>query len=372
MSITGIIAEFNPLHNGHKRLIDYARNVLHSDRIIVIMSGNFTQRGECTIIDKYTRADTAIACGADLVLQMPVCASTMNADDFAKCGVSILDSTKIVDNLLFGSETDDLNLLFDASKKSRDELLVFSSKPNTILGIEYIRALELFHSSLKPIAINRIGSDYNSKSIKDETPSSTAIRNALLNSNPEVIKPFVPPATYSALCKCISDNTIVFSDDLSSLLHYKLLTIKKFDDYLLCNRNLSDKIIKYRDQFVSISSFIPLLKSKDIRYSRLSRMLAHILLDIKKEHINALKDCDYVPYLHILKASEKGKAMLKDIKTNSKAYVFASVNEVKDKLNEKESLLLDSDILADDIYRNILTTKTNKVFPTEYTRKTCL
>lgn len=372
MSVAGIIAEFNPLHNGHKLLIDHAKNKLGADCVVIVMSGNFTQRGECTLMDKYERAKNAIEAGADIVIQMPVCASTSGAMDFAKCGVSLLEKTGVVDTLVFGSETKDLDKLLKASEKSREELLSFSDKPNSILAIEYLRALSSANSEIKPQLMQRHGSDHNDTVIDGSFPSSTAIRNAVKSGDISFLQNAVPEGTYNSVQKCIQDKTICFTEEFSSVMHYKLLTTEDFSPYMECNEDLSNKIIKYRGSFTAIDEFIGLLKSKDIRYSRLSRMLIHILLELKKDRLAALYETSHAPYLHILKASEKGMGYIKKIKELSDLPVFASVNEVKNTLSDPAEILLKSDILADDIYRSIITSKTKKVFPTEYTRKTCL
>ena len=211
MKITGIIAEYNPFHNGHAYQLEFAKTF--SDAVIVVMSGSFVQRGDVAIFDKYSRTKAALNHGADIVFELPVVFSMSVAERFAFGGVSILDSLNVVDFLLFGSECGDIDALKAGAKlleyepvevseriknlmdegfnfpKARE--IAFSglippallSSPNNILGLEYIRKLYSLNSSITPVTQKRVGEGYHSKNLNSEFISATAIRNAILNEN---------------------------------------------------------------------------------------------------------------------------------------------------------------------------------------------
>ena len=215
MRVCGIIAEYNPFHNGHLRQLHYVREVLKADYIVVAMSGDFVQRGEPALLEKYARARMALLSGADLVLELPVSVSTASAEGFASGGVQLLSSLGIVDTLCFGAETEDLPLLsriacvllrepeeyrtvllrelscghsFAEAREQalretmpeETQLSMVLSSPNNILALEYLKAVKRTGSSLQPQLLQRKGAPYHSESLTGSLPSATAIRKMIL------------------------------------------------------------------------------------------------------------------------------------------------------------------------------------------------
>lgn len=215
MKITGIIAEYNPFHNGHRYQIQKARQITGADYVIVVMSGNFTQRGTPALIDKYSRAKMALMGGADLVLELPVCFATGSAEYFASGAIALLNQLGCVDSICFGSECGDIvplkNLAQALVHETDDYKKILKSKlksgstypvarnaalaetldgfipydmilgfPNNILGIEYIKALIRQNSPIEPFTNKRIGSDYHSYKLADAFSSAISIRQSLL------------------------------------------------------------------------------------------------------------------------------------------------------------------------------------------------
>ncbi|MEF2771025.1 MAG: nucleotidyltransferase family protein, partial [Blautia caecimuris] len=221
MNVTGIIAEYNPFHLGHLHQIAYVREKLNSDYIIVAMSGDFVQRGTPALLSKYIRAEAALLCGADLVLELPVQVSSASAEFFAGGAVSLLNGSGVVDQLCFGSEEGSVEgmqlaarilneepqgfrdllknslkqgMSFPAARSqalgkylctlhslSEKNLSAFSdtllSSPNNILGIEYCRALLRLNSTIKPVTLKREGSGYHDLTLKNnQAPSASAVR----------------------------------------------------------------------------------------------------------------------------------------------------------------------------------------------------
>ena len=404
MAVVGVIAEFNPLHNGHVELLNYAKNVLHASHTLVIMSGDFTQRGNPAMVSKYDRAKIALRHGADLVIEMPTVAATSSAGLFAACGISQLAATGVVGSLLFGSENADLNTFRVAAniagsdtmdyhkqinefvrqgdnyavarqkaiamqKQSNSIPPDFLSQPNNILGVEYVKVLAQGAYDIEPICVPRIGSEHNSTSIKGSTASGSAIRQAFDTNQSQNAQPTVPEDVMKLLRFNAQFKTLVRSSDMSMFLHYKLLTETDFSNYLDCNEDISNKINNMKNRFVEFENFCSLLKSKDLTHARISRILTHIVLGITEDDLGMLKACNYAPYLRILGFSGQGTSLLAEIKANAKAPFFLAPQDGMPQLNDTQKALLQRDVYASDLYRALLTNKSGRIFQTEYTRR---
>ncbi len=382
--VVGIVAEYNPFHNGHKLQLDYAKNVLKADAIVVAMSGSFTQRGEIACFDKYTRTEAALKNGADIILEIPTTFATASAREFAAAGIKLLASTGVVDTILFGAECDDTHLFKECAKKlcelensgkidadinkamssglsyamSRAKALEaylpndLISKPNNILGLEYCRSIVENNLNLDIAIIKRQGNDYNSTDLTGDISSASAIRANLMDSKN------IPAVCESA--KAIYSKTIPLKpDDVSEMLHYKLLSTEDFSCYLDCNEDLSARIKNNLNKYISFIQFCDLLKSKNNTYSKISRVLCHILLDITWDSFNTIKNNGYISYMRMLGFSKNGANLLAQIKEKGAVPLLTTPNDTINK----------SDIYSDDIYRAILTSKTKQQYPSEYTRK---
>jgi cytidyltransferase-like protein len=425
MKTTAIIAEFNPFHNGHKYLIDKAKEQLGADHIIIIMSGDFTQRGIPALTDKFSRAQMALSCGADLVLELPSSYSLSSAEYFASGAVSILTRLGIVDSLFFGSECGDTEILTQIAtilnNESEDFALNISrqlksgdsyalarqkalftelqdrysasyleevlSSPNNILGIEYIRAIQNLGSSIKPYTIARNDNGYHQNSlpitknhidyiITDETSdslislnnikitstnftSANAIRNEIINSPnafadstlTATISQFVPNEVMSVLKKYQeSKKSFVNIDMFSEYLKYKLnLEYNNgYTEYADVTEDISNKIKNNLHGFTTISEFTAILKSKDIAYSRISRCLMHILLNMKQEDLDLYKANKYPGYARILGLKKEASHLLKEAKKNS-TDDFVIIDKLAKATQNMDSLSLSYRILQQDI-----------------------
>ena len=391
MNTIGIIAEFNPFHNGHLHLIQKCKELLHADRVIVIMSGDFTQRGAPAFVDKFTRTKMALSCGADVVLELPIYYALGSAEYFAQGAVSTLNRLGCIDYLCFGSECADISLLTETARILNDEPSSFRdtlskelkkglsyavarqkalmicleekdisfpdsvlSCPNNILGIEYIRALLDLNSPIKPFTIKREGEDYNSEALS-ELPSAKAIRVALLEKNDFSLLSFCTPSI------CLNElknyhGTFAASDALSVLLHYKLLTERsngytKFQDV---SEDLSNKIISNLEEFTCFDAFCEQLKSKDIAYSRISRVLCHILLNITSRNMDEYKNDGYTSYARILGMKKASSDIVKEMKASAKIPVIGNLKESKETLtSDFEKRLFDETLTASILYFSI-------------------
>ena len=328
MKAVGIIAEYNPFHNGHKYLIEKAKEITGADYAIIVMSGNFTQRGTPAITDKYIRTEMALLNGADLVIELPSHYACSSAEFFATGAITLLNKLGVVDSICFGSESGNITNLYNVAKILADEPEEFQQQlklflkrgysypmarnqaleatipdfvnymdviktPNNILGIEYIKALLRTNSTITPFTVQRIGSCYHDHKLSVAYSSAIAIRQSLEFGNSlEKIEDQVPKNCLSILSEHYNKSYPVFMDDFSTLLKYKLLTEapNSFCKYADISSDLSDKIKKNIFKIDSINNFCDLLKSKDLTHARINRCLGHILLNIHQEEMDVLKE----------------------------------------------------------------------------------
>lgn len=406
--VTGIIAEYNPFHNGHKIQIDYARNTLKSDYIVVALSPDYTQRGEIAILSKYERAKIALELGVDLVIQIPINAATDSSLGYAYGGIKVLDSIGIVDTVLFSAEDDDITLLSRIANielsesqyyietinnclkdglsypSAREKAIIklmpdqnpdmlhnILKQPNNILAIEYISALNILKSNMKPLCIKRVFSSYHDTIISNRIASATAIRNAIYEKDFHNIENVVPNVAFIEYKNAKESNLFLHPNDASQMLGYKMLEgdLTKYKD---CNDELSNKINNELSNYTNITDFRSLIKSKNITESRISRVLCHILLNITDElyiDINN-KIYPYIPYIFVLGFNDKGLELMSKIKESSKLPYFTSIKDALEyDFDQKSKAVLEADIYATKVYNIILANKTSSNIQPEQSRK---
>ncbi len=392
MNTVGIIAEYNPFHNGHAYHIRKAKELTGADYCIVVMSGDFVQRGAPAMMDKYLRARIALLNGADLVLELPVYYALGSAEYFAGGAVTLLDKLGIVNSLCFGSECGDVRLLTTFAQLLLHEDEVFKqtldrkmrkghsypqarnaaieasaphltahtdilSTPNNILGIEYCKALLKRNSALEPCTIRRAGASYHDESLQADCCSALALREALKSSNsPDSILNQVPASTRMLMEEQYSKTYPVFTDDLSLLMHYRLLSEPSggFTRYPDIDRELSDRIIKLLPQYQDFPSFCDLLKTKNRTYTRISRSLLHILLQIYREDVTHYLSEDQIFYARMLGFQESAGPLLNAIKQKSCVPLLSKLADAGNLLTQTGRSMLDKDIYASHVYQSIV------------------
>lgn len=407
MKIAAIIAEYNPFHNGHKYLIEETRRLTGADYILAVMSGDFVQRGAPALCNKYLRTKMALSCGVDAVLELPALYALSSAEFFASGSISVLNRLGCIDYLAFGSESGELSLLQKAAELLCENTLKDSaqlssllktgmsypaarakvlqqdnttdrlfSAPNNILGMEYCKALKLSGSNISPFTIKRAGGCYHSTELAEDSSyfgSASAIRNTLenmagraaLSSDTEEIQSHVPAPVFDIMSENNLKETYLTSDDFSNLLHYKLLSEQAsgFSNYLDCSQDLSDKIRKYLPEFTTVSDFISRLKSKDLTYTRISRVLFHILLNITTPHwYDTYADTHilFTPYARLLGFKERALPMLSHIRKNSSVPIVSKLADASSVLDSETYMLLTQDIFCASIYETVFFHKTGK------------
>lgn len=338
MRIAGIICEYNPFHSGHLYHITETKKAFPEYKILCLMSGNFTQRGEAAIFDKFTRAKSALLCGADIVIELPAVCAVASANYFARGAVRILGKLEC-DVLSFGSETDDLDFLASAANilnSETDEFkqlintnlnLGFSyprsrfnalakymgseeiNSPNAILAIEYLRELNTLNSNTKPFLVKR-ASDYNSKILtKNNYPSATALRKRILEDGILGLNDYIPEAAYAVYSEAINNGFIpACNDRLSRAIIYSLLS-SDLQDLPDSGEGLYNRLKKSAYEFSSLEEIISAAKSKRYTRTRLNRLLIYSLLRFTKEMQNRYFDTE-LNYIRVLGVSQNSHGML--------------------------------------------------------------
>lgn len=411
MTVTGIIAEYNPFHNGHKYQIEQARKVTGADYIVIIMSGDFMQRGMPALMDKHARAYMALQNGADLVIELPVCYACGSAEYFAKGSISLLNQLGIVDYLCFGSECGELSKLekiaeilnkepvsyrsflqaglkeglsYPAARARAlhmefpDFSMDFLGAPNNILGIEYIKALLESNSSIKPVTIERVGNSYHDKHLRDSVDgfsSAKALRHILSDLDSPLsldsLSSQVPPSVLSVLKWEYQLSYPVLPADFSSQLHYKLMLeeAKGYTHYLDMNEDLSDKFLKYLYEYKDPDSFCDLLKSKDLTYTRINRALCHILLSITKEDLTGYLENGITFYANALGLRQNQNELTHAIKEHSQIPLITQPAKATALLNDMGKKQYIADLTASHIYESVISDKFNTPMKNEFQRK---
>lgn len=316
MKTVGIIAEYNPFHKGHEYHIKEAKQITGADCAVVVMNGNFMQRGEPAFTDKYTRTKMALAGGADMVFELPVCFGVSSAEDFAFGGVSLLNKLDFIDALCFGSEDGSISSLlpyaelfaneppeykslldgflrqgngFPAARQKAAEALLHTegladlSSPNNLLGIEYLKALKKLSSEIVPFTISRIGHGYHQTGGIDKAdfPSASGIRAAYPNDS---IYAGIPAPSTEFLTEALSHYRPLTLNDFSESLYYAIREhMDELDSFKDVTKELKNRIQNLLPEFKSAEQFATLLHTKQYTKGRMNRCLCHILLGIKKD-----------------------------------------------------------------------------------------
>ncbi|MBR6034063.1 MAG: nucleotidyltransferase [Clostridia bacterium] len=382
----GIIAEYNPFHNGHKYQLEQSKSISNADTVVCIMSGNFTQRGMPAITDKWSRAQMALANGVDIVIELPTIYSVASAESFAYGSIKILDSLG-VESVAFGSECGNIdilqeiaNVLYEEPKeyvtllkhelskgisfpKARENAILIYlndirryanilSNPNNILGIEYLKAIMELDSSIFPITIERIEASHNSLNTSNNFASSTAIRDIILKEKD--FTPYMPEESYAILNNCIKFGKIInglapFEKEIIYILRrMSTAEIAKLPDV---SEGLENKIKEAANECNTVKELINIVKSKRYTETRIQRVLIYALLGITKQKITELYKIN--PYVRVLGMNKKGKEFVSLTKYNNPKLQF--ITSVKDFMEENKNKQLTDMLLLDILATNIYT-----------------
>ena len=374
MKILGIITEYNPFHNGHLYHLFKAKEITGADYVVAVMSGNFLQRGEPAIINKWARTKMAINAGVDLIIELPFVFSTQDANGFSFGAVKLLDSLQMVDYLCFGCETDNLDTLYSISNflhiepQKYKDLIVYNSKkgfefpktrsqalceyhrkfgidglekispldlskllkyPNNILALEYIKHLLNLKSKIQPVAIKRIGAGYHQKNITGNISSATSIRNEILNNlrSPKTdlfmlndkIKSTIPSSVFPILERELREGRGPIT--LDSYRQYILATLRRMPLKDISRiqgvtEGLENRIKEASLKSYTVDQLINLIKTRRYTRTKIQRIILHLMMNLSKKDVKIFNRCGPL-YTRILGFSKKGKTLLRTIKKNS-------------------------------------------------------
>ena len=371
MNVVGIIAEYNPFHKGHAYQIQKAKEQCGAEFAVVVMNGDFVQRGEPAIFDKYTRTKEALLGGADLIVELPVRFGLSSAGDFAMGGILALNALPFVTHLCFGTETGDLTPLLQAATflcnepdsyrtrvkhfvkqgilypKARSLALAAESglptetwdSPNNILGLEYCVALQKLHSKIKPFTIRREGQGYhdNDTPALSDFPSATFLRKQIRKAG---------------------EKENLSLSDFSSLIGYSLLTAKDLCRIKDITPDLSDRIRNELPKYREINEFVKTIKNPSLTTGRIKRSFFQCLFDIEKEE-------PVMPYLRVLGMKKEASSLLSQ-KENASCQILTKLAFDVPKMDDTAKKLFAKDLLASDLYRQVFCHKYNQTLPNEY------
>ncbi len=377
MKICFAVCEYNPFHNGHLKHLDIIRREIKPDAIVIIMSGNFTQRGEVAVLDKYTRAEHAIKAGADMVIELPAAFAVAPAEIFAQGAIKLINSVHGDKVLCFGTESAEKAKLLSTAKALLNETKEFKSllkeelrggvsyikakvnalkkmnidgfdfellnSPNNILAIEYAKAVISSKSDIELYPILRDGSDYNDTKLT-KSPSALAVRTAINDGQLRKVKAAVPKFVYETLPK-----TLPCGDDI---ILYKALSTAKSDLRKItdCSEGLENRIKALAKTSLTLGELKDKLKTKRYTFSRISRILLSNLLETDDAFIRrCLKN---KLYLRVLAVRKGNAEILPYISKNSEYEVITRRSDAADLSGVAEECLK-KDLYANEIYKII-------------------
>lgn len=386
--VLGIIAEYNPFHNGHLYHINESKKAVNADYVVAIISGNFVQRGDTSLIDKWSKAEMAIQNGVDLVIELPLLYSISSAENFAEGGIKMLNSFNIVDYISFGSELCDVNTLnefadvlfhepkefisvlnhelskgFSYPKARENALLMYLndirkyanilSSPNNILAIEYLKALKKYNSSIVPVSINRNKVDYNSTEIVDGFASATAIRKIAMTNDVWSLRQAMPKSSFDIMYDCLRAGKTVSSlakFEKEIIYNLRRMSISEIANLPDVSEGLEYSIKNAANSCNTIDELINIVKSKRYTTTRLRRILVYCLLGITKKDMQDSRKV--TPYVRVLGFNDKGKELLSGIShANPKLDIVTSVKKyMETSTNRTLRHMLAKDVFATDIY----------------------
>lgn len=380
MKAVAIICEYNPFHNGHLYHINKIKELFPTHKIILILSGHFTQRGIVSLLNKWDKTDIALTYGVDLVIELPFVFATQSADLFAKGSIALLKEMQ-VEYFVFGSESGSIKELTELatiqlehpeydkvvsqylkqglnyptalSEALQDLCGKKVTTPNDLLGLSYVKEIKKQHAKIIPITIQRTN-DFHSKEMHNHIASATAIRENLQKKNS--IKEVVPTGTLSKLKKQLHQ-----AEDYFPFLQYQMISQEKhLKEYQTVDEGIENRIQEFILKSDSYSTLIQNIKTKRYTYNRIMRMLTHILVGFTKEEASRNKE---IHYIRILGMNKEGQAYLNKIKKEVQYPIIVACNEIKDEM-------LQIELRATKIFAMILPPKEKeKLIHKEYQKK---
>ncbi len=399
MKHIGIVAEYNPFHNGHSYQLNKAKELFPEKKIVILMSGNYVQRGEPAIFNKYLRAECALSDNADIIFELPIPYASASAEHFASASVLAFHKLGIIDTLCFGAETDNLSLLKDIAHvflqepesyqhilqdklrkglsfpKARTiaaciyfnspDIATILAQPNNILAIEYLKAIERYHTNITPIIIKRTGNHYHDTDTTNHFCSATAIRNEFESENYS-IQHMIPAASYEIIQNSTYAKPLFPKDFYSDIQYAIWRDLKNLNKYMDLSESLSNQIQSIQLYPSSSKELIQKLSSKQYTTTRIQRALLNILLGTTKQDMDIFVSDEYISYLRLLGFRKSASTILKDLKSTCNVPIINKVANAKDILTAKSYLYFLQEIHQNNLYRQVFYNKYGIQIPSEY------
>ncbi len=379
MKLAAVIAEYNPFHNGHRHHLNITRSAAGATHIIVLMSGGFVQRGGPAVTDKWTRAGMALQNGADLVCELPYIFAGAGAEAFADGAVAILNASQAVDVLSFGSECENVQKLkavadalcdepdnirdilknylkqgmgFAAAREKAvgdilgEDAAAILKSPNNILAVEYIKAMRKQHCDFTAFAVKREGAEHNTAASENRIFSSAKhIRDCLEKGDSLTAAHYVPYPT--DMLKAMPVKNIKTNYENALLARLTACDLKDIRALPDVSEGLEFAIQNALKTEKHIEGIVDVASSKRIPKSRVRRALAHLMMASEEEKLNALREAP--PYLRVLAMNEKGRDIIKMIKSSSDMPILTNLRTNQTKLSPVQKEVLTYDIKATDL-----------------------
>ncbi|PLV60243.1 nucleotidyltransferase [Thermotoga sp. KOL6] len=408
MRVLGIVVEYNPFHNGHLYHLESAKKLVNPDCVVAVMSGNFCQRGEPAVIDKFARTEIALKMGVDVVLELPTVFAVQDAGGFALGAVSTLDATGVVTDVVFGSESNDIEFLkkvshvlfeqpeefqrflheelkkgysfpnarkfalmrYFALKGWNEKDVLRLEKSNDILGVEYLRAALQIGSRIKFHTIKRVGAEEKDTSFKGKFSSATAIRNLLRENKWTEVKSSLPKTSYEILRReIVNGRGPIFLENVGNFMlsFFRLKDVKFFESIHGFSEGLEKRFFVCSRCVGSYKDFLECVKAKRFTFSRIRRLALFSVFNMKKEFVE--KSNKKGPqYIRILGFTEKGRKILAVMRKRSKLPVITNMSLYR-KVVEKTELPIDKNLSIEQLLLDVKATNFySSFFPSEKDR----
>ncbi|MDP4094157.1 MAG: nucleotidyltransferase [Bacillota bacterium] len=395
MKTVGLVVEYNPFHNGHLYHLQQAKKISDADSVVCVMSGNFIQRGEPALINKWARTKAALLSGADLVLELPVVFAMSSAEYFAFGAVKILDSLGIVDSICFGSEIgrlEELKLLADILVNEPEDYKAYLknnlslgvsypaarenalagylkdkhpsfenisgviASSNNILGIEYLKALLKLKSRIEPVTIQRIGSSYNDENISGELSSATAIRKLAADnssSSYDSLDNLIPPSALQILKDEFANGRgPVLPSAYENLIIHQIrkMTVNDIKAFPGVTEGLENRIKSCAENCGTFDELVAEICTRRYTRTRIQRCLFDILIGITSERLDTFMQNGGPQYIRVLGFNNKGRRLLSEAKEKASLPLIVKTADLKNSSNPLIRSMLELESLSTDIY----------------------
>jgi len=380
MKLVGLVTEYNPFHNGHQYHLQQAKKTTGADATVVVMSGNFVQRGTPALLDKWTRTEMALKGGADLVIELPFVYATGSAEIFAQGAVRTLHGLSKIDHIVFGSESGSIAPLKTVAKFLSQETAEFQDQlknelsagfafpvareralkqflnsddvptlPNDILGIEYLKAGYRLQTNIEFETIQRLSSDYHDLDTDQALSSATAIRAAYFEGRLKDNQHTIPQSTYQTICN--HNNDTVHPETLGQLLLYKLRTtpINQLQRIHDVSEGLEFRIKDAALKATSYEDLVERIKTKRYVRTRIQRVLINILFNIEQNFIKEITQSEGAAYARILGFTDKGRQVMNYIRKDAQIPLITNINKYESE-SAMVKQMLEIDQMATDVY----------------------